>query len=151
NKMVMFNYVESYSRSPKLRRFNTEITGFEAAIYPTRMGSGMRISQTCSIDTRPRERQEGDDAPSVVSRSPERRNHLPPWRLASLLHVHREQVPSPRRRASDKARASLACDLTTDDDVESVGRVQREPQLRTASVRRRLWLSRAPAQPVSVS
>jgi len=30
--MVMFNYVESYSRSPKLRRFNTEITGFEAAI-----------------------------------------------------------------------------------------------------------------------
>ena len=32
NKMVMFNYVESYQRSPKLRSFNTELTGFEAAI-----------------------------------------------------------------------------------------------------------------------
>jgi len=32
NKMVMFNYVKSYQRSPKLRSFNTELTGFEAAI-----------------------------------------------------------------------------------------------------------------------
>jgi len=32
NKMVMFNYVESYQRSPKLRSFNTKLTGFEAAI-----------------------------------------------------------------------------------------------------------------------
>jgi hypothetical protein len=32
NKMVMFNYVESYQSSPKLRSFNTELTGFEAAI-----------------------------------------------------------------------------------------------------------------------
>ena len=32
NKMVMFNYVESYQRSSKLRSFNTELTGFEAAI-----------------------------------------------------------------------------------------------------------------------
>ncbi len=32
NKIVMFNYVESYQRSPELRSFNTELTGFEAAI-----------------------------------------------------------------------------------------------------------------------
>ena len=32
NKMVMFNYVESYQRTPRLRSFNTELTGFEAAI-----------------------------------------------------------------------------------------------------------------------
>src|SRR5262249_12631400 len=32
NKMVMFNYVESYQRSPRIRSFNTELTGFEAAI-----------------------------------------------------------------------------------------------------------------------
>ncbi|HZS96723.1 MAG TPA: STM3941 family protein [Terriglobales bacterium] len=32
SRMVMFNYVESYQRSPKLRSFNTELTGFEAAI-----------------------------------------------------------------------------------------------------------------------
>jgi len=31
-KMVMFNYVESYRRSPKLRLLNTELTGFEAAM-----------------------------------------------------------------------------------------------------------------------
>ena len=30
NKMVMFNYVESYQRTPKLRWLNTELTGFEA-------------------------------------------------------------------------------------------------------------------------
>ena len=30
--MVMFNYAESYQHSPKLRAFNTELTGFEAAI-----------------------------------------------------------------------------------------------------------------------
>ena len=28
----MFNYVESYPRSPKLRSLNTALTGFEAAI-----------------------------------------------------------------------------------------------------------------------
>ena len=32
NKMMMFNYAESYQHSPKLRAFNTELTGFEAAI-----------------------------------------------------------------------------------------------------------------------
>ena len=32
NKMVMFNYAESYQHSPKLRSFNTELTGFDAAI-----------------------------------------------------------------------------------------------------------------------
>ena len=32
NKMVMFNYVESYQRTPRLRSFNTELTGFEAGI-----------------------------------------------------------------------------------------------------------------------
>jgi len=32
NKMVMFNYAESYPHSPKLRSFNTQLTGFDAAI-----------------------------------------------------------------------------------------------------------------------
>jgi hypothetical protein len=32
NKMVMFNYVKSYQRTPRLRSFNTELTGFEAGI-----------------------------------------------------------------------------------------------------------------------
>ena len=32
NKMVMFNFVESYRRFPKLRAFNSEVVGFEAAI-----------------------------------------------------------------------------------------------------------------------
>lgn len=32
NKMVMFNFVDSYQRSPRLRSFNTELVGFEAAI-----------------------------------------------------------------------------------------------------------------------
>jgi len=35
NKMVMFNYVEAYQRSPKLRSLNTGLTGFEAAIPDT--------------------------------------------------------------------------------------------------------------------
>ena len=35
NKMVMFNYVQSYQRSPKLRSLNTGLTGFEAAIPDT--------------------------------------------------------------------------------------------------------------------
>jgi hypothetical protein len=30
--MVMFNYVKSYQRTPKLRSFNTALTGFEAGI-----------------------------------------------------------------------------------------------------------------------
>jgi hypothetical protein len=30
--MVMFNYVESYQRTPKLRWLNTGLTGFEAGI-----------------------------------------------------------------------------------------------------------------------
>ena len=51
NKMVMFNYVESYQRTPKLRWIKRSSQDLKLA-YRTRMGSGMRISQTCSIDTR---------------------------------------------------------------------------------------------------
>lgn len=32
NKMVMFNFEPSYERSPKLRSFNVELVGFEAAL-----------------------------------------------------------------------------------------------------------------------